>query len=223
MPQVTAELRWFLDARNAGDVDAFERWFSSGALSPGGGKKPREDVYVFDPSTDELGVKQREGKSGLEVKALVEPSFFPLEFGSRKATVQLWSKVTSNILTLPPDAAARRRILKTRWLRKFDTTTAMATEVKLGAGPFGEDPAQGSTPNLGCNVEWAMVEVTGLVAKWWTFGLEAYAFGQTTPAHSHLEAGLRKTLAALRTNLGNAPTLSDAWREQSYPTWIRSI
>ena len=66
MPQVTAELRWFLDARNAADVDAFERWFRSGTLSPGGGKKPREDVYVFDPS-------------------LVEPLFFPLEFGSRKA------------------------------------------------------------------------------------------------------------------------------------------
>jgi hypothetical protein len=29
-----------------------------------GGKKQREDVYAVEPSTDELGVKSREGKSG---------------------------------------------------------------------------------------------------------------------------------------------------------------
>lgn len=222
MPQVSAELRWFLNATNSTDVDAFDRWFKSGSLSPGGGTKPRGDVYAVDPSTDELGVKNREGKSGLEVKALVEPRFLSLEFGTRKATVQLWSKVTSNILTLPVDATARRTTLKTRWLRKFDTATSVATEVKLGAGPSGEDPAQSSPPNLGCNVEWTLVEVPGLVAKWWTFGLEAFVFGQTGPVHSFLEEGLRRTLTALRTSLGNAPSLGDAWCEQSYPMWIRS-
>ena len=134
MPQVSAELRWFLNATNVNDVDAFDRWFKSGTLLPGGGKKPREDVYAVDPSTDELGVKKREGKSGLEVKALVEPGFFSVEFGTRNATVQLWSKVTSNILTLPVDATFRRTTLKTRWLRMFDTATSVATEVKLGAG-----------------------------------------------------------------------------------------
>src|ERR671914_2866605 len=55
-----------------------------------------------------------------------------LEFGTRKATAQLWSKVTSNILKLPVNATAKRTTLKTRWLRKFDTATSAATEVKLG-------------------------------------------------------------------------------------------
>ena len=222
MPQVSAELRWFLNATNLNDVDAFDRWFKSETLSPGGGKRKREDVYAVDPSTDELGVKNREGKSGLEVKALVEPLFFSVEFGTRKAAVQLWSKVTSNILTLPVGATVRRRTLKTRWLRKFDTANSVATEVELGAGPFGEDPTQGASPNLGCNVEWTFVEVPGLVAKLWTFGLEAFAFAQTTPVHSHLEAGLRKTLAVMRTNFVNPPILGEAWCEQSYPSWIRS-
>lgn len=223
MPQVSAELRWFLNATKVNDVDAFDRWFKSGTLLPGGGKKPREDVYAVDPSTDELGVKKREGKSGLEVKALVEPGFFSVEFGTRNATVQLWSKVTSNILTLPVGATARRTTLKTRWLRMFDTARSVATEVKLGAGSFGEDPAQESPPNFGCNVEWTFVEVPGLVAKWWTFGLEASAFEQTTPVHSRLENGIRRTLAAMTTHLGNAPILGEAWCEQSYPQWIRSL
>jgi len=222
MPQVSAELRWFLNATSSTDVNAFDRWFKSGTLSPGGGKKQREDVYAVDPSTDALGVKNREGKAGLEVKALVDPQFFSVQIGTRKATVQMWSKVTSNILTLPVDATARRTTLKTRWLRMFDTAKSVATEVELGAGPFGEDPTQGSQPNLGCNVEWTLVEVPGLVAKWWTFGLEAFAFAQTTPIHSHLEAGLRKTLAAIGTSIGNAPILGEAWCEQSYPTWLRS-
>ena len=147
---------------------------------------------------------------------------FSVEFGTRKASVQLWSKVTSNILTLPVGATVKRTTLKTRWLRMFDTADSVAMEVELGAGPFGEDPTQGSPPHLGCNVEWTLVEAAGYVAKWWTFGLEAFAFAQTTPVHFHLEAGLRKTLAAMRTKLGNPPILGEAWCEQSYPTWIKS-
>lgn len=76
MPQVSAEMRWFLEATNSTDGKTFDRWFKSGSIPPGGGKKVRKDVYAVDPSTDELGVKSREGEFGLEVKALVEPRFF---------------------------------------------------------------------------------------------------------------------------------------------------
>jgi len=222
MPQVSAELRWFLDATHSTDVEAFDIWFKSGSLPPGGGIE-REDVYAVDPSTDELGVKNREGRSGLEVKALVEPRFLSLEFGTRKATAQLWSKVTSNILTLPVNAAAKRKTLKTRWLRKFDTATSAATEVKLGAGPFGEDPVQGSLPDLGCNVEWTLVKIPGVASQWWTFGFEAFAFGQDGPVSPLLEEGLRKTLTALRASWPSVPSLGNVWREQSYPVWLRQV
>ena len=222
MPQVTAELRWFLDARNASEVDAFGRWFTSGRLPPGGGKKPREDVYALDLSTEELGVKTREGKSGLEIKALVDARLLSLAFGTREATAQLWSKVASNILTLPADARAKRTTRKTRWLRKFDTTAADVTEVKLGAGPFGEDPVQGSPPKWGCNVEWTLVEVPDADVKWWTCGFEAFAFEHVGPLCPLLEQGLRRALLAVISSLGQPPQLGEAWREQSYPAWIRS-
>ncbi|MGZ8532448.1 MAG: hypothetical protein ACXW6J_17850 [Candidatus Binatia bacterium] len=221
MPQVSAEMRWFLEATNSTDVKTFDSWFKSGSIPPGGGKKVRKDVYAVDPSTDELGVKNREGKPGLEVKALVEPRFLSLEFGTRKAIVQLWSKVTSNVVTLPVGVTAKRTTLKTRWLRMFDTVNSDATEVKLGGGPFGEDPAQASPPDLGCNVEWTLVEVPSLDAQWWTFGFEAFAFNQAGPIFPRLEEGLRRTLSALETSFASAPNLGNVWREQSYPAWIR--
>jgi hypothetical protein len=222
MPEVSAELRWFVEATHLTDVTAFDLWFKSGRLPPGGGQQ-RKDVYAVDPSTDELGVKNREGRAGLEVKVLVEPRFLSLEFGTRPATAQLWSKVPSNILTLPDKATAKRTTLKTRWLRKFDTATSAATEVKLGGGWFGEDPAQGSRPDLGCNVEWTLVEVPGVATQWWTFGFEAFAFGQTGPVGPLVEEGLRRTLTALRATLPSAPSLGEVWREQSYPAWLRHI
>jgi hypothetical protein len=54
MPQVSAELRWFLNATNFNDVDAFDRWFKSETLSPGGGKRKREDVYAVVPRPTSL-------------------------------------------------------------------------------------------------------------------------------------------------------------------------
>jgi hypothetical protein len=180
-------------------------------------------VYAVDPSTDALGVKTREGRAGLEVKVLVEPRFLSLAFGTRKATAQLWSKVTSNILTLPVKAAAKRTTLKTRWLRTFDTATSAATEVPLGAGPFGEDPVQGSRPDVGCNVEWTVVQIPGVAAQWWTFGVEAFAFGHDGPVSHLLEEGLRKTLTALRARWPSVPSLGKVWREQSYPAWLREV
>ena len=221
MPQVTAEMRWFLEATNSTDVKTFDSWFKSGSITPGGGKKARKDVYAVDPSTDELGVKDREGKPGLEVKALVEPRFLALEFGNRKAIVQLWSKVTSNVVTLPVGATAKRTTLKTRWLRMFDTVNSDATEVKLGGGPFGEDPAQASPPDLGCNVEWTLVEVPGLDAQWWTFGFEAFAFNQAGPIFSPSGGRASKNSERAGDSLANAPNLGNVWREQSYPAWIR--
>jgi len=222
MPYVSAEVRWFLAARYATEVTAFDSWFKAGRLPPGGGKKPREDVYALDLSTEELGVKTREGKSGLEVKTLVDAHLLSLAFGTRAATAQLWSKVTSHILTLPADVRARRTVRKRRWLRTFATATSGATEVKLGVGLFGEEPLQGSPPTWGCNVEWTLVEVPGWDGQWWTFGLEAFAFEPAAPVCPLLEQGLRRTLPALIASLGQPPQLGEVWREQSYPAWLRS-
>jgi hypothetical protein len=222
MPLVSAEVRWFLKATHAAEVEAFGRWFHEvGGLPPGGGIRVREDVYVVDPATDELGVKDRGGRPGLEVKAMVEPRFLALEFGSRQATAQLWSKITSSVLTLPAGAAGRCTTRKTRWLRKFDTSTVPVRELELGRGPFGEEPLQGSLPDVGCNLEWTSIEVPGTAGQWWTVGLEAFAFRQAGPIWPFLEAGLRRTIAALDAASPRAPSLGSAWREASYASWIR--
>jgi hypothetical protein len=219
MPQVSAELRWFVDATNSAEVRTFDTWFKSGRMSPGGGVRIREDVYAVDSSTDELGVKNREGKSGLEVKVLVEPRFLSLEIGARNATAQLWSKVTSSVLMLPVNTTGRLVVLKTRWLRKFDTSTSFVREIKLGGGPFGEEPIEESSVDIGCNVEWTSIEINGNTH--WTFGFEAFAFGQAGPVFPLLEDGLRRLVSTLNSTIPSVPPLGTMWREQSYPAWIR--
>jgi hypothetical protein len=183
----------------------------------------RRDVYALDRSTEEIGVKTREGRSGLEVKALVEPCFLSLVFAGRRATAQLWSKAVSNTLTLPSDPKANLTVLKTRRLRKFDTATSTATEIRLGGGPFGEDPIADPRPALGCHVEWTLVEAPGMAAQWWTFGLEAFAYDQPGPVFPVLEDALRKTITAIGINMPGLPDLGGIWREQSYPAWLKEI
>lgn len=220
MSQVSAELRWFVDAASGADVEPLDRWFRGGASPPGGGKEARVDVYALDASTDELGAKDRGGKPGLEVKVLVQRDFSSIDFGSRRATAQLWSKVTSKVLSLPAEPAQRSALSKTRLLRKFDTTSPLAVEIPLGAGRFGEEPLHGALPDIGCNVEWTEVCAQGSPLAWRTFGLEAFAFGQSGSIDRALEDALRRTLRALTDALGPPPELSEAWRELSYPAWL---
>ena len=217
MPQVSAEIRWFLDAAHVAQVDDFTRWFRGGPLSAGGGRE-RRDVYAHDPSTDEFGVKARGQKPGVELKVLVVPLLGKTSLGAREATIQIWSKVTASIIAVPD---ARRTTRKVRWLRKFDTSGATATEVKLEE--LEEEPKSGPRLDIGCNAEWTSVSVDGNPRAWWTFGLEAFAFGSHGSVEATLEAGLRKALSALEDRLGPAPALGADWVEQSYPAWLRSL
>jgi hypothetical protein len=228
MAQVSAEIRWFLNAAHAEQVDAFTRWFQSGPLSPGGGTE-RVDVYARDASTDELGVKERDQKpganekTGVEVKALVVPALGTVNFATRDATIQIWTKLPSRSLSLPSDASARCTTRKLRWLRKFDTSGATVIEVELGGGKSGEDPLNGARPNLACNVEWTRVKVDGDTREWWSFGAEAFAFGARGGVEGTLESALRQALGALTDQLGPPPALGQEWTELSYPAWLRAL
>jgi hypothetical protein len=221
MPQVSAELRWFLDATHRTEVEAFTQWFQGGPMRPGGGVE-RIDVYVLDPSTDELGAKLRDmNTADLELKALVVPALCSLSLGTRTAAVQVWSKVISKAVALPEPASARRSTRKRRWLRTFDTSGPEPQEVELGGGESREGPVNGSRPATGCNVEWTAVTVDG--RTWWTFGLEAFSSGTTGSVEARLEDGLRRALVALEHSLGRMPVLGTSWLEQSYPAWLRSF
>lgn len=228
VPQVSAEIRWFLDAAEAAQVDAFTRWFRGGPFPANGGVE-RVDVYARDTSTGELGAKQRDQKPGvnekpgLEVKALVHPALDMLSFGTRNATIQVWTKVSSRVITLPHDVGARWTTRKVRWLRKFDTSGPTATELELGGGESREEPKSGARPDVGCNVEWTTVKVDGDSREWRSFGVEAFAFGVHGGVEGTLETGLRRALDALEDRLGPPPALGEDWIEQSYPAWLRAL
>lgn len=215
MPQVSGEVRWFLDPSQSERASQFATWLMGGAIPVGGGKKVREDVYVKDVKATELGVKSREGKKGLEVKALVDAAAGTLRVGGRVGAVQVWSKVSSLELALPKSTVVTH---KKRWLRKFDTSGVDAVEVALGQGPSGEDPA-GKPPDVGCNVEWTEVRVGESLE--WTFGLEAFAFVEGVDHRLVLVDSLKKTIDALERSLPGQPSLEDpSWRELSYPAWL---
>lgn len=210
-------MRWFLGPAETARASAFDTWFLSGR-TPAGGRadRARQDLYVRDEETEALGVKAREGKSGLEVKALVDPAFCELRLGGRVARVEVWTKVTSKALLVPPGPEATRAVRKRRRLRKFDTTGPVAIEIALGAGASGEDPLSGEKPARGCNVEWTALEMAGSPAGF-TFALEAFA---VDAGLEPLREALEKTLAALGTTRPGMPALDDAWIELSYPRWV---
>jgi hypothetical protein len=227
MPQVSAEIRWFLNAVHAEQVDAFTRWFHSGPFAPGGGAE-RVDVYALDRATDELGVKERGQKAGsekpsVEVKALVVPALGTVSFGARDAAIQIWTKLSSRSISLPSEPSARCTTRKVRWLRKFDTSDPTATEIELGGGKSGEEPKSGASPDVGCNVEWTKITVDGDTREWWSFGAEAFAFGAQGGVERLLEGALRQALGALTDRLGSPPALGSDWTELSYPAWLRAL
>lgn len=225
MPLISAELRWFTEAAppaEASAVEAFAAWFRAGAAPPGGGHE-RIDEYLLDRSTLELGVKRRGSDEGVEVKSLVDDAFLSVQIAGRPATAQLWTKVASRALALPADAAARRAVGKTRWLRKFAVSGGIAREIALGGGATGEEPSgEGRAPDVGCNVEWTRIEVRGgpESSSWCTFGLEAFAF-RTADRRASLRETLAATLAALASKTPAMPPLDARWRELGYPAWLR--
>lgn len=210
MPQVSAELRWFIGDDAPEESAAVERWFKSGKFAPGGGKD-RLDVYLLDHGTAELGIKARGGKAPLEVKALVNPSRAILTLGKRTARAEVWTKVESTVLALPDDATKCCATSKRRLLRKFSGKT----EVELGTD---EKPITGPAPDVGCNVEWTTVTIGGRASRWHTLGFESFAFNKED-GYATLIDSLEQAIDAL----GPPPVLSSAWEELSYPGWLAQI
>lgn len=68
--QVSDESRWFW---SGSPTERLEEWFRGkhpDGIPAGGGKERRYD-YLRDPDQDELGIKRRGEKPGVEVKGLV--------------------------------------------------------------------------------------------------------------------------------------------------------
>jgi hypothetical protein len=208
---LSAEVRWF---RRGDAGEALRQCFET----PGcGGGCERVDVYSIDPFSDELGIKQREGRPGVEVKALVHPAVGHWRLGSRSGALQLWTRSASRVLTLPPLTTKTTR--KTRLVRIFEASATGVRELALGAGPFREDPVGERRPPLGCHIELARVEIDG--DRWSTFGVQSFAEDAGQVAMADVSGCLRPMFEYL-SERGIGSEL-EGWEEKSYPRWLKDL
>ena len=141
--QVSAESRWFWNGRAP---EHLEEWFClkhpDGILAGGG--KERRDGYIRDPNQNELGIKRRGEKPGVEVKALVSSRSADLSAGPFVGPIEIWSKWTSEALSINPAPTIVTR--KLRWLRKFDTGHSSPREIEVDENEKIQEPL----PHNGC-------------------------------------------------------------------------
>jgi hypothetical protein len=162
---LSAELRWFWRGHCPQPV---YDWFFKSGLSPGGGPS-RVDKYAAQRRQAEISLKRRGNKPELEIKGLVTTRRAS-ELEPLAPHIEIWCKWSCTI----PSLSWRDEVTvtKTRWLRKFDTSKYVRSEIPLDAN---EQPKVGySLPAQGCNVEWTEVEMAGLAGVWWTLGFEAF-------------------------------------------------
>lgn len=205
--QVSAESRWFWpDAAPAG----LQSWFcKKGAAhtfpAGGGGPEPREDKYLVEPGQIELGIKNRGGKEGVEIKGLVEVGA-ELREGVFVSRIEVWTKWTSTVLKLP--AGKIITTSKWRWLRKYDTAAGSVREIALKADEKPRDK-KARLPDRGCNVE--LTKVVMGKKTWWTFGFESFGSVQT------VQKDLRTVARFLAAK--NPPGFTKGLA-MSYPAWL---
>ncbi len=197
---LSAEIRLFWFEQKPVELEA---WFKEDHLHalPAGGAEERTDVYLYDPSQTELGVKTRGENAGVEVKGLVETLADTVEFNSSKIPIEIWSKWPSQ--TLAFDASDGVTLHKTRWLRKFDTAGSAPVEIASDA----------ATSEKGCHVEWTIVS-TPFGETCWTLGFEA--FGR----FDNIVNSLRWVVRLMSTR---KPPPAPGATATSYPAWIANI
>jgi hypothetical protein len=107
--------------------------------------------------------------------------------------IEIWCKWSCTIpgFRLTDEVA----ITKTRWLRKFDTSKYVRSEIPLDAG--GRPNKGYSLPVQGCNVELTEVQIVGHSEVWWTLGFEAFGDldGVSTKPHADFKPVLERIVA----------------------------
>jgi hypothetical protein len=196
----SAELRWFWRGRCP-----VNDWFFKSGLPPGGGLS-RVDKYATPRRAADISIKRRGDKPEFEVKGLVTTRRIP-ELEPLAPHIEIWCKWSSTIpgLNLRDEVA----VTKTRWLRKFDTSKYVRSEIPLDAN---EKPNQGySLPAQGCNVELTEVQMLGRSGAWWTLGFEA--FGDLDSVPTNLTLTVLPEKPALVGVVASGEFLS-------YPAWL---
>ena len=100
-------------------------------------------------------------------------------------------------------------LTKTRWLRKFDTSEHVRSDIPLTAG--GRPNKGYSFPVQGCNVELTEVQIVGHSEVWWTLGFEA--FGDLDSVSTNLTLTLMPEKPVLERIVASGAFVS-------YPAWL---
>ena len=201
---LSAELRWFWRGHCPQPV---YDWFFKSGLPPGGGHS-RIDRYIPQRGEPDISLKRRGDKPDFEVKGLVTTRRGS-ELEPLAPHIEIWCKWSCTIrgLKLADEVA----VTKTRWLRQFDTSKYVRSEIPLGAN---EKPkADYSLPLQGCNVELTEVQIGGHAGRWWTLGFEAFGDLDSVPTNLTLTVLPEKPI--LLRIIGSGAFLS-------YPSWLRA-
>jgi hypothetical protein len=199
---LSAEVRWFWRGSCPQPV---HDWFFKSGLSPGGGLW-RIDRYAPQRGEPEISLKRRGNKPEFEVKGLVTTRGIS-ELEPLAPHIEIWCKWSCTIpgFKLTDEVV----VTKTRWLRKFDTSKYVRSEIPLDAN---DQPKVGySLPAQGCNVEWTEVRMAGLAGVWWTLGFEA--FGDLDSVPTNLTLTVLPEKAVLERIVASGAFLS-------YPAWL---
>ena len=194
--QLSAEIRLFWFDHKPAEL---ENWFLDAGTQhcQASGPEVRTDVYLADSDQIELGVKTRGENPGVEVKGLIATP------GKRSNLIPTSSRSNYGANGRRQSSASifrpALRFTRQRWLRKFDTAGARPIE--------GLD----SRPEIGCNVEWTIVTISGEIC--WTLGFEAFGRLQD------VEKSLRTVVRLM--NERN-PAQAPGGKAMSYPAWIRT-
>jgi hypothetical protein len=199
---VSAEVRWFWRWQRPQPV---YDWFFRTGLPPGGGLS-RVDRYIPQRGEPDISLKRRGDRADFEVKGLVTTRRSP-ELEPLAPHIEIWCKWSCTIpgFKLTDEVV----VTKTRWLRKFDTSKYVRSEIPLDAN---DQPKVGySLPAQGCNVEWTEVRMAGLAGVWWTLGFEA--FGDLDSVPTNLTLTVLPEKAVLERIVASGAFLS-------YPAWL---
>lgn len=198
--QPSMELRWFL----AGTIpEPIQQWFSQSATAPKSEGR-RDDVYLWLPDADDVGIKHRQGR--IEVKRrLAQRGVHTLGDGIAGRIEQWvkWSFVLEKAqpVDLTKPVGSWVTVEKHRQLKKYEVH--QNDEVRLVApdGPVEQ----------GCNLELTALVLNG--APWWSIGFEA--FGEMEAVETNLIVTINYVLSE-----NNFPPLR-AEDSYSFPHWLR--
>ncbi|MEM1392502.1 MAG: hypothetical protein AAF757_11120 [Cyanobacteria bacterium P01_D01_bin.116] len=172
----TYEVRWFY----SGDIpENTEYWFRhSCVVSHSKLPEKREDVYLYTPNCDYLGIKLRQG--GLEVKWRY-PENSSIQFGSAvEGNIEKWKKwrcldssEESFEFAQIDDNPVWVKVGKIRYCQLYTVVSklpkAVSTDIDI---------------DNGCSLELTSIEING--DKWWTIALES--FGENCNLKDNLQA-----------------------------------